>query len=250
MRDETLGADEVYDRGVSNDDDLRINSAERFQKAEKSRLLLEEHSHCEVPAGCGGVVLRWVDPTAGLAIALSVRAPTPLFVYLDGERVDSARLMLGFGEHLLALHWPSVEELPPSEPSDDDDDPALDDDDLALDDEDDEPVPPAPPLLLCGAQLDQRGNDELPVLEPLLSRADGSWRATVRAPTGEAWRRDLAFDESDWAPLQSTTLSQVPEQSTWAYERLSTLGAVPLALPERPAGTLWLRKRFRLDEPG
>lgn len=237
-----MSADEVYDRVVSNDEDLRINSAERFQKAEKSRLLLEEHSHCEVPAGCGGVVLRWVDPAAGLPIVLSVRAPTPLSVYLDGERVDSARLMLSFGEHLLALHWPSPEERPtPSETSDDDDD-------LALDEDDDEPVASAPPLLLCGAQFDQRGNNDPPALESLLSRGDGSWRATVAAPTGEAWRRDLAFDDSHWLPLSRAKLSQV-EQS-WAHERLSLLGAEPLALPQRPAGTLWLRKRFRLDEPG
>jgi sulfatase modifying factor 1 len=28
--------------------------------------VLEAHSHCEVPAGCGGVVLQWRNPSAGL----------------------------------------------------------------------------------------------------------------------------------------------------------------------------------------
>lgn len=207
---------------MSNDDDLRINSAERFQKAEKSRLLLEEHSHCEVPAGCGGVVLRWVDPAAGLPIVLGVRAPTPLEVYLDGERVDSARITVSFGEHLLALGFSAAEV---------------------------EAEEPVPPLLLCGAQHDERGGDERRPVAALLSRADGSWRVTRSAPAGDGWRRDLAFDDGDWEPLRSTKLASVPTQSAWAYEQLSTLGAVPLALPPRPAGALWLRKRFRLDAP-
>ena len=33
---------------------LRLNTLNRFRK-HSPRLLLEEYSHCEVPAGCGGV---------------------------------------------------------------------------------------------------------------------------------------------------------------------------------------------------
>ena len=52
---------------MGNDDkpDLRLNELERFRKT-SSRLALEAHSHCEVPAGCGGVVLRWTRPGAPL----------------------------------------------------------------------------------------------------------------------------------------------------------------------------------------
>jgi hypothetical protein len=37
--------------------DLRLNSLSRYTKR-SPEYVLEEHSHCEVPAGCGGVVLR------------------------------------------------------------------------------------------------------------------------------------------------------------------------------------------------
>jgi hypothetical protein len=38
-----------------------LNSLDRFRK-HPGQLVLEEHGHCEVPAGCGGVVLRWRNP--------------------------------------------------------------------------------------------------------------------------------------------------------------------------------------------
>jgi hypothetical protein len=38
--------------------DLSLNSIDRYRKR-SNRLILEEHRSCELPAGCGGVVLRW-----------------------------------------------------------------------------------------------------------------------------------------------------------------------------------------------
>lgn len=42
-----------------------LNSIDRFRKRPQ-RFVLEEHGHCEIPAGCGGVVLRWRNPQAAV----------------------------------------------------------------------------------------------------------------------------------------------------------------------------------------
>ena len=66
--------------------DKKLNSLERFRK-QSPRLVLEEHSHCEVPAGCGGVVLRWRNPLAGLPLLVHFYAPGKSTLYLDGREV-------------------------------------------------------------------------------------------------------------------------------------------------------------------
>jgi len=50
-------------------DDLRLNSLDRFRKS-KSGLTLEVYSSCEVPAGCGGAVLRWRRPGAPIMVCV------------------------------------------------------------------------------------------------------------------------------------------------------------------------------------
>lgn len=54
------------------DRELKLNSISRFSK-QSPRLVLEEHGHCEVPAGCGGVVLRWRGADDPIALKLSAR---------------------------------------------------------------------------------------------------------------------------------------------------------------------------------
>ena len=51
-------------------DEQRLNSVDRFRK-KSERLVLEEHGHCEVPAGCGGVVLRWRTEPEAAALAFA-----------------------------------------------------------------------------------------------------------------------------------------------------------------------------------
>ena len=46
---------------MTDDDDLRVNTLHRFAKHSPT-LILHEYSSCEVPAGCGGVVMRWIAP--------------------------------------------------------------------------------------------------------------------------------------------------------------------------------------------
>jgi hypothetical protein len=88
----------------ADDDDLRINTLHRFAK-HSPKLILHEYSHCEVPAGCGGVVLRWLDPDAGRPVTLRLISPgTQCEVWLDGEALPTSLANLRKGPHVLALH--------------------------------------------------------------------------------------------------------------------------------------------------
>src|SRR5512135_2178963 len=83
-------------------DDLRLNSIERFTK-QSPRLVLEQHSHCEVPAGCGGVVLRWRDPAAGVPLIMRLYAAGESTSLLDGRPPPSARSIVPFGPHVFGF---------------------------------------------------------------------------------------------------------------------------------------------------
>jgi hypothetical protein len=85
---------------AGDDDDLRINTLHRFAK-HSPRLILEEYSHCEVPAGCGGVVIRWLDPVVGLPASLRMIGPRAT-LWLDGVEVATSRLPIQPGVHVLA----------------------------------------------------------------------------------------------------------------------------------------------------
>src|SRR5438445_6708984 len=90
------------------DRDLRLNSISRYSK-ESPRLILEEHGHCEVPAGCGGVILRWRNPNSGLLFIVQLFAPGKFEVWIDGVAPPSGRPLIPYGEHVLGM---AVEEFP------------------------------------------------------------------------------------------------------------------------------------------
>ncbi|MCB9692377.1 MAG: hypothetical protein H6736_11230 [Alphaproteobacteria bacterium] len=84
-----------------SDEDLELNTLHRFAKR-SPRLVLEEYSHCEVPAGCGGVVLRWRDPRDGRPHALKIATDGEVDVFIDGRPVTGAA-GLHPGPHHIAL---------------------------------------------------------------------------------------------------------------------------------------------------
>src|SRR5689334_12283743 len=90
------------------DRDLKLNSLSRYAK-QSPHLILEEYGHCEVPAGCGGVVLRWRNPDAGLPIPVRLYAAGECRAYLDGAPFTEGRPTLAFGEHLLALEISGID---------------------------------------------------------------------------------------------------------------------------------------------
>lgn len=97
---------------VSDDDEIRINTLHRFTK-HSPKLVLHEYSHCEVPAGCGGVVLRWIDPTQGLPATLRFDAPhARAAAWLDGNELASSLTLVRPGVRLFALHIKRTEPVP------------------------------------------------------------------------------------------------------------------------------------------
>jgi hypothetical protein len=207
----------------------QLNSLERFRK-QPGRLVLEEHSHCEVPAGCGGVILRWRNPHAPAPFVLYQATQVTAESFVDGVPPTSARLYLAPGRHVLSLHMPSV--------------------DLSES------------LLLFAAVHDPQKYQPQPpsgLLQPvvsILSAGDGTWKFTLETPVGNAWRM-LDFDDRQWLSLAQ--VSAPPRAGTEAFDRYAVqlgqeLGAACLGLPNPPradeaAGAIWIRKVFDIPAP-
>src|SRR5262245_42412703 len=87
----------------------QLNSLDRFRK-QPNKLVLEQHSHCEVPAGCGGVVFRWRSPDAGIPVTLHVYTPFEADVLVDGKTERTSTELLAPGRHILgvAMHAPDL----------------------------------------------------------------------------------------------------------------------------------------------
>lgn len=188
-------------------DDLLLNSVERFSKR-SDRLVLEQHDHCEVPAGCGGVVLRWYDPARGLPLRLILYPTERVRLWIDGVEPDSSRPLVPAGRHAFAFRLEG-----------------------------------APTLLLFSAGLDRLTGHRREETPLVVSRADGAWRAV----SGEQGPECLhpGFDDSGWEPVVEVE-SATPEWSepgAHAHRQLVERGARPISIP----GThevLWVRREF------
>jgi hypothetical protein len=227
-----------------------INSLDRFRK-QPGRLVLEAYSHCEVPAGCGGVVLRWRNPRAALPVNIHVYTPVVVACFLDGDELRSTRVDLAIGRHALAFALPDV--------------------DLSA------------ALLMFAAVHTPRQPHGTPlpdvIEEPLkvLSQDDGTWKFALAPPAEDAWKT-LSFDDGDWPALARVPTPELDRdrQFYWQYARCADLGAVCLGLPEPPrdeekeqpvswwqrllgrrsalsgsgtAGPIWIRKAFEVPAP-
>jgi hypothetical protein len=205
---------------IDDDEALRLNTLHRFSK-HSTRLLLQEYSHCEVPAGCGGVVLRWIERERGIPVILRMAALGPVRCWLDEVELISSTTELGAGTHVLALE---LAELPRVDS----------------------------PIVV---RLDVNLPDDSATL--LRSESDSRWLHTSVEPTG-VWR-GLDYDPiaHGWsrAVAHSNFEAHVPEEQRWRWSSLTRepyadrpdipLAARPLALPGKQA---WLRCEFVLDE--
>jgi len=63
---------------------LRLNGIDRFVKS-SPHLHLEEYDSCEVPSGCGGVVLRWTNINSPIALDLVIRQNGKLQGWMNGR---------------------------------------------------------------------------------------------------------------------------------------------------------------------
>ncbi len=211
---------------ATDEDDLRINTLHRFRK-HSPRLTLQVHDHCEVPAGCGGVVLRWVDPSAGFGAVVQVMPKEGVTAWLDGARVEVSRVTLAYGPHVLALsvvpmpisasrkrRWPLGEVETTVRPFA-----------CAVDSDAPRDAPPRP-------------------APPTVSDVE-RWRHTVTPPP-EGWERP-DFDDGRWELLRACPVAVAALDSKRRYyyaDLVDELGARLLELPEAPR--VFVRHRFEV----
>jgi hypothetical protein len=193
---------------VGEDDDLRINTLHRFAK-HSPRLVLQEYSHCEVPAGCGGVVIRWYDPGGGAPATLRVfLVEARGEMWLDGAQLATGWLQLAPGPHVIALHVTPAENAA------------------------------KPRIAMIAAQYDANEDVDL--------AANAHWRATTHEPAA-AWT-EVGFAETwDDVPRASAeVLASLGEDSRWTIDDAQRRGR---ALYELPRETCWVRIAFVVEVP-
>ncbi len=200
---------------MADERDLKLNSLDRYRK-QSPRLILEEHSHCEVPAGCGGVVLRWNNPDRALPVRFRWLKPKGSELWIDGAVPDSSCPLLARGNHVLAMKIKATRGQ------------ALFILTAAYDESD------------FGRQVSRK----LGLTWNMASQADGTWRASAAAPAGDLWKDD-PFDDSMWRPLVELPWVPDPKQGDWELKQMRAKGAVGLGLPDA-GGMVWVRKRFRI----
>jgi hypothetical protein len=193
---------------MADDDDLRLNTLNRFSKR-SPRLTLEERGSCEVPAGCGGVVLRWVDPDRGRDLVYLSAFSGTIEAFVDGERVETGRRLAAYGEHTLAIKLGAPERRP---------------------------------IFMFVVAVDAPGVREEPARALLVTVPGGGWRETASDP-GEGWERP-GFADGSWGEPSPTAIvgERRTDSDRWRFDQLARWGAGAFAV-DAPR---WLRARFRL----
>jgi hypothetical protein len=204
---------------MGEDDDLKINSLHRFAK-HSPRLTLREYSHCEVPAGCGGVVMRWVDPHDGTPVLVRVIVIGAADTWLDGAPMRSSYARIEPGRHVVAAHLTKLGESWG------------------------DPIKPPVPLSLSvtfDAGPDAARGDNL-----LMLASDVRWSAaTSRPPEGFG---DPAFDDAAWPELPLATDEVRRKVDADHLGRLDEADVRARAVGSRRVTETWIRVSFTLGE--
>jgi hypothetical protein len=200
-------------------EDSNLNSLSRYSKKSK-RFVLETQSHCEVPAGCGGMVLHWRDPEKGIPLTFRIYAGGQYKLFLDGEPLSSARPIIPFGEHAISI---VISEFDPTQV-----------------------------VLLFAAKYEEKGA-EIGYAEratagrlQIASAADGSWRYSCVEPQDGSWQK-AGFDDSSWPAMPAREWAQNSAQKATAQsyraEELLRIGAQGLGVVGSPT-MVWIRRSF------
>ena len=199
-----------------SDRDLKLNSLSRYTK-DSPRFILEAHNHCEVPAGCGGVVLRWWNPAQGTPVEIWLYTAGENEFSLDGKPAATGRPIVSPGPHAIALRISATD----TEHG----------------------------VLLFAAIYDEESG------RPSLSRKTGrnltllstggeGWKYSLRDPGDEAWLLP-GFDDSGWRAMVEKEVPK-PERWNYQYNRLIDRKARGLGVPDASASSIWVRKEFAL----
>ncbi|WP_437318311.1 hypothetical protein [Sorangium sp. So ce385] len=200
--------------------DLVVNDLARYEKSSE-RLVLEDYSSCEVPAGCGGGILRWIDPQEALPLTLRLWTAGSAEVFFDGAPVRSSRIQARPGAHVLAVALRSADD-PPARLA------------LSLSYTDDPER---------HAAFEPRRDRSIGRTLDVRSGAGAAIVGTTRDPGGDAWKLP-GFDERGWRAL-------APAQGSagWHFDDLMRRGARAVGLPDAQ-GDLWVRCSFDVDLGG
>jgi len=200
-------------------EDPNLNSLSRYSK-KSNRFILETQSHCEVPAGCGGVVLRWRDPKQGVPLTFRAYACGPYQIFLDGQPLSSVRPIISFGAHVISI---VISEINPSQV-----------------------------VLLFTAKYEEKGAGKdykaRSVAEVLnfLSTPDGSWKYSFVEPQDNSWQQ-AGFDDSGWSAMPAREWASVGKQNvtpqSYQAQELLRMGARGLGVAGNPP-KVWIRKIF------
>jgi len=203
--------------------EVQVNAVSRYEKS-SGRLVLEEYSSCEVPAGCGGAILRWIDPLEALPLHLWLWTTGEAEAFFDGAPITSSRFDARAGSHVFALCVRPKEDLP------------------------------AQLAFSFGYTDDAKGDVEPSRSRPLgkkiqiLSGAGVVIVGSPREPVGDAWR-SLAFDDSGWPALVRMSAAIKDGAKDWHLEQVQQTGARVVGLPEQQ-GPLWVRCSFEISLEG
>jgi hypothetical protein len=196
------------------DKDLKLNSLSRFSK-QSSRFILEIYSGCEVPAGCGGVVLRWRSPDEPISMYTDYFSNNGNLETdgLDGEyNLRFIPLRVPYGSHIISFKFKDI-------------DPSF-----------------AVVLLVMKAQ-----DDYIRLLQPegdtsVLSLPDRTWKFSLGPVETVEWQKP-GFNDSTWFPMVEKPVNTIPSPGvirSWVnipddpfrdwVERLTDKGAVGLGV--------------------
>ncbi|WP_437483726.1 hypothetical protein WME75_43345 [Sorangium sp. So ce1014] len=199
--------------------EVQVNALSRYEKS-SGRLVLEEYSSCEVPAGCGGAILRWIDPLEALPLRLWLWTTGEAELFFDGAPFASSRVDARAGRHVLALCVRPRGELPPQLA-------------LALSYSDD----------AKGSFEPERSRSIGRKIE-LLSGAGAAMVGATKPPESDAWRLP-DFDDSGWPALVQASAAIEEPSKDWHLGQVQKTGACVVGLPGQ-RGPLWVRCRFEL----
>jgi hypothetical protein len=193
---------------VADDEDLRLNSIERFQKT-SDRMLLEVHSHCEVPAGCGGAVLRWVDRDTSIPVRFLFYLDGIGGLAIDGTEPASSRPLIPHGRHVVSVEMEGRG--------------------IALVAVRDDVTHPA---------------DYDSPQERVMFVSDAGWWMTDQDPVSDDWTKEPDLDVSAWRRPAIVELTR--PQYPYHLDRIQSLGALGIGLGAEDR-RFYLRRVFEVS---
>ncbi|MEM7248175.1 MAG: hypothetical protein AAF533_22770 [Acidobacteriota bacterium] len=189
------------------DDELKLN---RFRKQD-GRLLLESYGSCEVPAGCGGLVLRWVRQDAPIHVHVRTFTHAQARLSIDGTELSHGRAELTPGRHVLGVTLTGVDK-------------------------------PSDAVLVASIKAEHRR------MPPIVPPAEQwQWRTTEPA---DGWD-DVEGSDEGWLAAREAPAPEPRQQfHEYLISGLQDEGAIPAGIHDIPDDRPWLPARLLRELSG